>query len=43
MYIIEMKRKLLTNSSIAKQEEKVKVRGSCQTLAATWLFKIEDY
>ena len=32
MLAIEMKKMLLTHSSTAKQEEKIKERGSCQTL-----------
>ena len=33
MFIVEMRKKLLTHSSTAKREEKVKERGSCHTLA----------
>ncbi|MDP8202959.1 MAG: hypothetical protein P9L95_00325 [Candidatus Tenebribacter mawsonii] len=35
MFIIKIMKKLLTNSSTAKQEEKQEERGSCQTLQAT--------
>jgi len=32
MFVAEMKKMLLTNSSTAKQDEKQEERGSCQTL-----------
>jgi len=34
MFTVEIRKKLLTHSSTAKQEEKLKERGSCQTLPA---------
>ena len=38
MFIVEMRKKLLTHSSTAKREEKVKERGSCHTLGGTERF-----